>query len=177
VDPLLVRPLLRPLAIEPRQILARRLFDPLGLRQLDQKLPVTLNTADVAPGKQAVEELERIVAQILARWPDTRIVVRGDSGFCNDEVMRWCEESGVDYILGLAQNSRLRAEIAGEMADAKAEHARTGEEARVFKDYRYKTRDSWSCERRVVGKAEYSIPTWPRTRPSETASPVGLYPW
>lgn len=118
-------------------------------------LGATLNTADVAPGKQAVEELERIVAQILARWPDTRIIVRGDSGFCNDEVMRWCEESGVDYILGLAQNTRLRAEIAGEMAAAKAEHERTGEEARVFKDFRYKTRDSWSCERRVVGKAEY----------------------
>jgi hypothetical protein len=118
-------------------------------------LGATLNTADVAPGKHAVEELERIAAQILARWPDTRIVVRGDSGFCNDEVMRWCEESGIDYILGLAQNSRLRAEITAEMAAAKAEHARTGEEARVFKDFRYKTRDSWSCERRVVGKAEY----------------------
>ena len=121
----------------------------------DFLLGATLNTADVAPGKHAALELERIISQILARWPDTRIVVRGDSGFCNDEVMRWCEESGVDYIFGLAQNSRLRAEIAVEMAAAKAEHARTGEEARVFKDFRYKTRDSWSCERRVVGKAEY----------------------
>ena len=118
-------------------------------------LGATLNTADVAPGKQAVEELERIISQILARWPDTRIIVRGDSGFCNDEVMRWCEESGVDYILGLAQNTRLRAEITVEMAAAKAKHERTGEDARVFKDFRYKTRDSWSCERRVVGKAEY----------------------
>ena len=89
-------------------------------------LGATLNTADVAPGKQAVEELERIISQILARWPDTRIIVRGDSGFCNDEVMRWCEESGVDYILGLAQNTRLRAEITVEMAAAKAEHERTG---------------------------------------------------
>ena len=118
-------------------------------------LGAALNTADVAPGKKAVEELERIIAQILARWPDVRIIVRGDSGFCNDEVMRWCEHSGVDYILGLAKNSRLSAEIADEMTAAKAEHARTGEKARVFKDFRYKTRDSWSCERRVVGKAEY----------------------
>lgn len=118
-------------------------------------LGATLHTADVAPGKRAVEELERIVAQILARWPDTRIVVRGDSGFCNDEVMRWCEESGVDYILGLAQNTRLRAEIIVEMAAARAEHERTGEDARIFKDFLYKTRDSWTSERRVVGKAEY----------------------
>jgi len=118
-------------------------------------LGATLNTADVAPGKQAVEELERIVAQIFARWPDVRIIVRGDSGFCNDEIMAWCEASGIDYILGLAKNSRLSAEIANEMVAAKAEHARTGEKARVFKDFRYKTRDSWTRERRVVGKAEY----------------------
>lgn len=85
----------------------------------------TLNTADVAPGKQAVEELERIVAQTLARWPDVRIIVRGDSGFCNDEIMAWCEQDGIDYILGQAKNSRLSAEIADEMAAAKAEHART----------------------------------------------------
>ncbi len=118
-------------------------------------LGAALNTADVAPGKQAVEELERIVAQILARWPDVRIIVRGDSGFCNDEIMAWCEAGGIDYILGLAKNSRLSAEIADEMAAAKAEHAHTGEKARVFKDFRYKTRDSWTRERRVVGKAEY----------------------
>ena len=118
-------------------------------------LGAALNTADVAPGKKAVEELECIIAQLLARWPDVRIIVRGDSGFCNDEVMRWREHRGVDYILGLAKNSRLSAEIADEMTAAKAEHARTGEKARAFKDFRYKTRDSWSCERRVVGKAEY----------------------
>lgn len=69
--------------------------------------------------------------------------------------MAWCEEGGIDYVLGLAQNSRLRDEISDEMAAAKAEHERTGEEARVFKDFRYRTRDSWCCERRVVGKAEY----------------------
>jgi len=118
-------------------------------------LGATLHTADVAPGKRAVEELERIVSQIQARWPDVRIVVRGDSGFCNDEVMTWCEEGGIEYVLGLAQNSRLRDEIRDEMAAAKAEHEHTGEDARVFKDFRYKTRDSWSRERRVVGKAEY----------------------
>ena len=118
-------------------------------------LGATLHTADVAPGKRAVEELERIVSQIQARWPDVPIVVRGDSGFCNDEVMSWCEDGGIDYILGLAQNPRLRAEIRDEMAAARAEHERTGEDARVFKDFRYKTRDSWSRERRVVGKAEY----------------------
>jgi hypothetical protein len=118
-------------------------------------LGATLNTADVAPGKHAVEELERIISQIQARWPEVRIIVRGDSGFCTDDLMHWCEENRIDYILGLAQNPRLRAAVEVEMAAAKAEHERTGEDARVFKDFRYRTRDSWSCERRVVGKAEY----------------------
>ena len=118
-------------------------------------LGATLHTAEVSPGRRAVEEIERIAAQIHARWPDTRIVVRGDSGFCNDEIMCWCEENGVDYVLGLAKNSRLSAEIADEMAAARAEHERTGKEARVFKEFRDRTRDSWSCERRVIGKAEY----------------------
>jgi hypothetical protein len=118
-------------------------------------LGATLHTADVAPGNRAVEELERVISQIRARWPDVRIIVRGDSGFCNDEVMKWCEEGDIDFILGLAQNSRLRAEIEDEMAEARAQHERTGEKARVFKDFRYETRRSWSRERRVVGKAEY----------------------
>ena len=120
-------------------------------------LGATLYTAEVGPGNRAVEDLERIISQIRARWPDVRLVVRGDSGFCNDEIMTWCEEGEVDFIFGLAQNARLRAEIEDEMAAAKAEHERTGEKARVFKDFRYPTRTSWSRERRVVGKAEYII--------------------
>lgn len=118
-------------------------------------LGATLNTADVGPGKHAVEELERIASQIVARWPDVRIIIRGDSGFCSDELMTWCEENGVDFVVGLAKNSRLSEEIEGEMAEARAEYERTKKDARVFKEFSYKTLKSWSRERRVIGKAEY----------------------
>lgn len=122
----------------------------------DHLLGAALNTADKQPAAHAVEELERIVAQILARWPEVRIIVRGDSGFGRDEIMRWCEDNGLFYVLGVQKNVRLTAEIADEMAQARAAFEQTGEAARVFKEFLYKTRDSWSRERRVVGKAEYT---------------------
>ena len=102
----------------------------------------------------SVEELERIVTQIRARWPTTRIVIRGDSGFCRDAIMNWCEAQGLGYVLGLARNKRLLRALGRGMVEARAEHDRTGQAARRFRDLRYRTHKSWSCERRVVGKAE-----------------------
>ncbi|MFU8833520.1 MAG: IS1380 family transposase, partial [Wenzhouxiangella sp.] len=103
----------------------------------------------------SVEELERIVTQIRARWPNTRIVIRGDSGFCREDLMSWCEATkGVGYVLGLARNKRLARALGREMAQARAEHETTAKPARRYRDFRYRTRKSWSCERRVVGKAE-----------------------
>ena len=116
-----------------------------------------LRPSDIDAAAGAKETVERIVAQIRERWPDVAIVLRGDSGFCRDELMAWCEqpEVGVDYLFGLAQNSRLKAEIAAELAEAKQVYGETGDAARVFKDFRYRTRESWSQERRVVAKAEH----------------------
>jgi hypothetical protein len=103
----------------------------------------------------SVEELQRIVGQIRARWPKTRIVIRGDAGFCREAIMAWCEANSVHYVLGLARNKRLQRVLGTAMEDARAAHERTGKPARRFRDFRYKTRKSWSCERRVIGKAEY----------------------
>jgi len=115
-----------------------------------------LRTADQDGAAGTVEELERIVQRIRTVWPPVRIIVRGDSGFCRDELMSWCEAAHeVDYVLGLAQNSRLNKAIGSEMAQAKQQFEATQEAARQFKDFDYRTLDSWSCERRVVGKAEY----------------------
>jgi hypothetical protein len=121
----------------------------------EQLLCARLRTADQDGAAGTVEEVARIVAQIRMTWPEVRIIVRGDSGFCRDNIMEWCETHRVDYVLGLAQNNRLRKAIAAEMAQAKQQYEATGEAARVFKDFRYQTLKSWSCERRVVGKAEY----------------------
>ena len=103
----------------------------------------------------SIEELERIVGQIRRHWPRTRIHIRGDSGFCRDSIMKWCEDHGVGFVLGLARNRRLVRALGGAMHEAHRVHRRTGKPARRFRDFTYRTRKSWSRRRRVVGKAEY----------------------
>jgi hypothetical protein len=114
-----------------------------------------LRPADIDASAGSVQELERIVAHIRSRWPQVQILVRGDSGFCREELMAWCEAHGVDYLLGLAKNKRLKAAIVDELEQAKQQFQQTGQPARVFKDFSYQTLESWSRARRVVGKAEY----------------------
>ena len=114
-----------------------------------------LRSSNIDASSGSVEEIQRIVAQIRAVWPQVHIVVRGDSGFCREELMSWCEAQGVDYLLGLAKNDRLKADIAKEMEEAKAQYQETGRAARLFKEFVYQTRKSWSCARRVVAKAEH----------------------
>jgi hypothetical protein len=114
-----------------------------------------LRSSNIDASSGSVEELQRIVAQIRAAWPQVHIVVRGDSGFCREELMVWCEAEGVDYLLGLAKNDRLKADIAKEMEEAKVQYQETGRAARLFKEFVYQTRKSWSCARRVVAKAEH----------------------
>ncbi len=120
-----------------------------------QLLGARLRTADRDAADGTVEELERIVGRIRKRWPGVEIWLRGDSGFCRDELLAWCEAQGVEYVLGIAQNPRLKRSLAPEMERARQECERTGQAARVFKDFRYRTLDSWSRERRVIGKAEH----------------------
>lgn len=114
-----------------------------------------LRPSDIDASAGSVKELERIVSQIRSRWPDVRIIIRADSGFCREPIMFWCETNNVDYILGLAKNDRLKKEIAAEIDQAKKIYEETGQPARVFKDFAYQTLESWSRSRRVVGKAEY----------------------
>lgn len=102
-----------------------------------------------------VRELERIVPKLRAAWPGVRIVIRADSGFCRDRILNWCEANDVDYIIGLAKNARLVRAIGGELQQAKTQFETTGKAARVFKDLTYRTKKSWSRERRVIGKAEH----------------------
>jgi hypothetical protein len=109
---------------------------------------------DAAAGSR--EEVERIVAQIRARWPKVEIWLRADSGFAREELMAWCENNGVEYVFGLARNDRLAGRIARELKAAQREAAKTGAPARRFKDFTWSTRESWSRKRRVIGKAEWT---------------------
>jgi hypothetical protein len=114
-----------------------------------------LRPADVDASSGALKLVQRMVAQIRQRWSNVRIILRGDSGFCREPIMRWCEENRVDYLFGLAKNKRLTKILGAELHEAQQEYVRTGQAARRFKDFIYRTRKSWHCERRVVGKAEH----------------------
>ena len=117
-------------------------------------LAAKLRRSNIDGAAGAVEELARIVAQIRRRWPRTRILLRGNSGFTREPLMAWCEANRVDYVFGLARNDRLEQAIIAELISATIESIRTGKTARCFKDFSYATLSTWSRERRVIGKAE-----------------------
>ena len=133
----------------------RYCYLPLYIFCGEHLLCARLRTADKDGAAGTLDELNPIISRIRSRWPAVRIIVRGDSGFCREAIMIWCEENRVDYVLGLAKNQRLKNTLETAMSQAGEEHEITGEAARRFKDFRYQTLKSWSCERRVVGKAEY----------------------
>lgn len=127
----------------------------------DHLLAATLRRADRDGADGALETLQRLVAHIRGAWPTTRIVVRADSGFCRDPLLAWCEEAdNVDYIIGLARNSRLVPHVEAHREQLESEVEKTGIAARCFEDFRYQTVNSWTRERRVVGKAEALVRKW-----------------
>jgi hypothetical protein len=130
---------------------------PLYIFAGDQLLCARLRPANQDAAAGSLEEVKRIVAQLRARWPAVRIVLRADSGFCREELMGWCEQdqNRVDYVFGLPRNTRLRKIIGKEMHQAHVLHQSTGKAARVFAEFNYRTHKSWSRARRVVAKAEY----------------------
>jgi hypothetical protein len=130
---------------------------PLYIFAGDQLLCARLRPANQDAAAGSVEEVSRIVAQVRQRWPQVKIILRADSGFCREELMAWCErgENHVDYAFGLARNQRLAKIVSGEMHQAHLLHRSTGQPARVFTEFEYRTKKSWSRARRVVAKAEY----------------------
>jgi hypothetical protein len=116
-----------------------------------------LRRSNIDASAGAVEEIDRIVARIRRQWPRVQIILRADSGFAREALMHWCETNDVGYVFGLARNERLEQAIAEQLAQAERQCVQSGKAARVFRDFRYRTLDSWSRERRVVGKAEHTL--------------------
>jgi len=114
-----------------------------------------LRPSNIDASAGSLEEVERIVKRLRFTWPDANIILRADSGFCRDALMSWCEKNRVGYVFGLAKNQRLVKKLRRPMREAEAQWKQTGKPARRFRDFRYRTRESWKRGRRVVGKAEY----------------------
>lgn len=125
----------------------------------EQVLCARLREANHDASFGCLAEIQRIVAQIRTAWPAVKIALRGDSGFCRNELMSWCENHGVDYVFGLARNQRLRRIIGQQMQEATLQWGQTGRPARIFTEFPYSTKKTkkggWDRQRRVVAKAEH----------------------
>jgi Transposase DDE domain group 1 len=130
-------------------------FLPLYIFCGDHLLCARLRPSDIDASAGALKQVQRMVSQIRKAWPHVTIVIRGDSGFCRDQIMTWCEANSVDYLFGLAQNPRLLKLITEPLEQARQQYEATRNPARVFTELKYQTLDTWSRERRVVAKAEH----------------------
>jgi hypothetical protein len=132
---------------------------PLYVFSGEHVLCARLREADHDAAFGSLTEIRRIVTQIRATWPEVKIILRGDSGFCRNELMSWCEDQGVDFVFGLARNQKLRRIIGAQMHAATQQWNQTGKPARVFTEFDYQTKKTkkggWDRERRVVAKAEH----------------------
>jgi len=114
-----------------------------------------LRMSNIDASADSVEELEPLIARIRQYWPAVKILLRGDGGFCREKLMAWCEREGMDYVFGLAQNDRLKKLIEPQLAQAEKQFHETKAAARVFTEFFYATKETWSRQRRVIAKAEH----------------------
>ncbi len=142
----------------------------------DHPLAAILRPSNIDASAGSLGHVQRIVTRIRRAWPHVRIVLRADSGFCRDYLMRWCEANAVDYVFGLAKNQRLLRAIGREMHQAKEAFARTGRPARVFRDFEYRTHTTWGRARRVIGKAEHLAGDKANPRFVVTSLPAEAFP-
>jgi hypothetical protein len=122
----------------------------------DHLLVAQLRTSNRDASDGALEVMTRLVTRIRAAWPEVRIVMRGDSAFAREGLMRYCEETpNVYYVFGLAKNKRLKRAVLTQLVQAKTLFEQSGHASRVYTEFRYRTLDTWSRTRRVVAKAEW----------------------
>ena len=129
---------------------------PLYVFAGEHVLCARLRPSNIDPSAGSRQELERIVKRIRARWPEVKIVLRGDAGFCREELMAWCEANQVDYVFGMARNHLLEKMVTEALEQARRQWEQTQQPARVFLEFEHETvSGTWSRRRRVVAKAEH----------------------
>ena len=138
-------------------------------------LSARLRPANIDASTDALKHVQRMVSRLRNVWPQVKILLRADSGFAREELMGWCEQHQVDYLFGLARNCRLQEAIAPELAQAQTLFNQQQQPVRLFTDLSYRTQKSWSCQRRVVAKAEV-LPRGPNPRFVVTSLSAGDHP-
>lgn len=130
---------------------------PLYITCNDFVLVAKLRKSDIDASEGTQEELERVIKIIREYWPEVKITVRGDSGFCRDKIMSWCEDNDVDFIFGIARNKRLETIIEEGKGEAKKLFEETGDTQRIYTEFMHEPlAKTWKQQRRVIAKAEHS---------------------
>ena len=130
-------------------------FLPLYVFCGDELLAAYLRPSNIDAAKHARAVLKLLVDKLREAWPDVKIILRGDSGFCRWRLMRWCDSRGIGYVLGLAQNPVLRRAARDEIARAERQFAQTTQPQRIFGTFSYAA-STWDRSRRVIVKAEHT---------------------
>lgn len=129
---------------------------PLYVFAGEHVLCARLRPSNIDPAAGSRKEIERIVKRIRAAWPGVQIILRGDSGFCREELMAWCEANRVEYVFGMARNRLLEKMVAEALEQARRQAEASQQAARVFVEFEHETvSGTWSRRRRVVAKAEH----------------------
>ena len=125
-------------------------------------LACLLRPSQIDAARHAPAVIKLLVTELRRRWPKTRFIVRGDSGFCRRRLLQWCERSGVGYVIGLARNARLHAAVELAEASLAEAYAASGTKQRLIGEFAYAAK-SWGRERRVITRLEYgTLGTNPR---------------
>ena len=119
-----------------------------------QLLCAYLRPSRIDAAQHTASILKLLVTRLRQAWPGVRIIFRGDSGFCRQRVINWCERAGVNYIIGLARNPRLEAMVEFAQWALKDDYERTGHKQRLIDEFRYAAQ-SWPHERRVITRLEW----------------------
>jgi len=129
-------------------------FLPLYVTCGQQLLAAHLRPANIDGAKHSRAILKLLVTRFRQVWPNVKIIFRADSGFCRWRMLRWCDRHGVDYIIGLAKNNRLKRLARRSMVQARWDYCRTGLKQRLFEEFSYAA-GTWDRRRRIIAKAEY----------------------
>jgi Transposase DDE domain group 1 len=117
-------------------------------------LTCLLRPSRIDGAKHAAAVIKLLIARLRAAWPNTRFIVRGDSGFCRQRLIRWCERQAVGYVIGVARNARLQAQVAADEERLRVAFEATNIKQRHIGELRYAA-ESWDIERRIITRLEY----------------------
>ncbi|NLZ11029.1 MAG: transposase, partial [Alcaligenaceae bacterium] len=100
-------------------------------------LACLLRPSRIDGARHAAAVLRLLVTRLRQTWPDVKIIIRGDSGFCRQRLLRWCERANVQYIIGLARNTRLQARVKLAEQVLERDYRRTGSKQRLVSEFIY----------------------------------------